>query len=325
MNAPKVFSKNRLAQFWNHICVLVTRLIHISDTEPADDFTELWIDTSDTQTDTNKIVMRADAIKYIEFNLPTSAWGYESAPDDIMYTQSGMYCSKIPQAGITSNTVIVNFTISNDVQHNYSSTINWETTRNAIYLYTATQPTGTIEGYLVTVEPDGTGSLESYEDFNPTTVTAESIGALGLNAIAKDSHALNGKNYPTIKNEILAYVIDNVNIHYETLLLSLTPAAEDWISNGKGGYTYTTTFTGLTTEESTTFSATANNNLLIDCDINNAALTTADLVMQALTDYSLLIDINIVTSGTTTTVTLTSFNDYPIGPIYLKVRKAVLA
>jgi len=30
--------------------------------------------------------MRADAIKYIEFNLPTSAWGYESAPDDIMYT-----------------------------------------------------------------------------------------------------------------------------------------------------------------------------------------------------------------------------------------------
>ena len=52
-------------------------------------------------------------------------------------------------------------------------------------------------------------------------------------------------------------VIDNANIHYETLLLSLTPAAEDWISNGKGGYTYTTTFAKLITEESTNFSASA--------------------------------------------------------------------
>lgn len=321
----KSFTLETLQRFWNHICVLVTRLIHISDVPPADDFTELWIDTSSEMTDTNKIVMRADAIKYIPFSLPVSAWGYESVPNDAVYTQSGMYCSKIPQLGITSNSVIVNFTISNTLSNNYNSIINWETRPNAIYLYTETQPTGIIEGYLVTVEPDGTGSLESYEDFKSTTITAASIGALGLNATAQNSYALSGKSYSTIKDEILEYVIDNVNIHYETLLLSLTPTTEEWISNGKGGYTYTTTFTELITEESTNFSATENNNLLIDCDINNAALIDADSIMQALTNYNLLVDINIITDDTTTTITLTSFDEYPVGPIYLKIRKAVLA
>lgn len=325
MNTEKTFTTETLQHFWKYICTTIKRLVRIQNTEPDDDFTNLWVDTSEEYADINSIVMRADAIRYQPFTIQSNDWGYEYPINDTLNNYPGMYCHKISMPGISENSAVINFIVDNDSYNAYSSAINWETKPNYVFLYTSVKPTGTINGNLVTAEVNGSGSLEEYKGFDTSNITAESIGALGINDTAKNSLNLDGKTYTTLRNEFFDYVFNNLDIHYHTMYLKLEPTT--WSTDSKGFYISTMTMprTSVVENSNILFTASANHNLLIDCDIHNLELSTPESVVEALNNYNLLTNIEIITANNNMTVTIRAFNEQPSGPIYLKVRKAVLA
>lgn len=325
MDSNKVFTKNTLARFWHHICILVTRLIHISDTPPVDDFTELWIDTGDG-VDTNSIVMRADAIRYEALNILPSSWGLNHPLDDVAFIKDGMYCYKIPMLGLSENAAVINFDITNESRSNYSAEINWETQPNALFLYTAICPTGIIEGHIITAEVNGAGSLEKYSEYDMSTISAATIGALGINDTAKNSLALSGKTYETIKSDIITDLQNKGSIDYEISYVTIPAMPLDsWATTSKNIYISGIGSTAPLMVENTTkpFIVNDNTHVMIDFDYQNSNLTSAEEIISALQDYSLLSNISISANESDYLITFDALDKIPTGPIYLKLRKAV--
>lgn len=321
----KSFTTETLQRFWNHICALATRLIHISDTEPVDDFTELWFDTSDQIAGTESCIMRADAIKQANLTIPADLWSYETiATDTNNKVFSGMYCYKMFLAGVSENTAIINFTVDAASQQYYSSPINWETVSNAIYFYTEHQPKGTINGYIITADVNGSGSLASGEPFDITTLD---LNTLGQSITSRDSLLFNGKTIPELTREIVNDLQKHSRIEYQIAHLKIDNSTPDvWTDNGNGTYSYGIAAvgfgTGLMDDQNQTFDVTTNDVLLVDFDYNHEDFQTSDDIQKALANYSLISDFSITNNISGYNCFITVLDKIPSTPLYFKLRKA---
>lgn len=114
--------------------------IRATDTEPTD--TEIWIDTSDTDSPIE--LMPKNAIKYLEFSIPADGW-----------TQSGSeYIHTIYKDSITPDMVVIATNLNGASQNSLEAALNWETTSGSLIFSTELAPSSTITGYCVLVEAE---------------------------------------------------------------------------------------------------------------------------------------------------------------------------